>query len=201
MGERVEASLRDAVLRKSREAAATQTAFFTEHAAAVEGCARELAAAFDAGGRLLLLGNGGSACDAQHMAVEFTHPVLAKRPALPVLSLSGDAALLTAIGNDADFALSFASQVKLHGRKGDVVVAFSTSGQSRNVLRGLQAAREMGLTTVGFTGRDGGRMAPLCDRCFRVESFSIHRIQETHEILLHVLWDLIHIVRGEEDVL
>ncbi len=87
------------------------------------------------------------------------------------------------------------------GRPGDIALGISTSGKSANVNRALQAARETGLLTVGFSGRDGGRMPEICDYCFTVPSFSIHRIQETHETLLHILWDLIHVIRGEEDVI
>ena len=196
----VAADLQASVLRKARESAATKEAFFAAHAEQVVACATAMAKAFDAGGRLLALGNGGSACDAQHVAVELMHPVVGKRPALPALAL-GDTALLTAVGNDQDFALGFAQQVRLLGRPGDIALGISTSGQSANVNRAMAAAREMGLLTVGFSGRDGGRLPAACDHCFTVESFSIHRIQETHETLLHVLWDLIHLVRGEEDVL
>lgn len=196
----VAADLQASVLRKARESAATKEAFFAAHAEQVVACATAMAKAFDAGGRLLALGNGGSACDAQHVAVELMHPVVGKRPALPAWAL-GDTALLTAVGNDQDFALGFAQQVRLLGRRGDIALGISTSGQSANVNRAMAAAREMGLLTVGFSGRGGGRLPAACDYCFTVESFSIHRIQETHETLLHVLWDLIHLVRGEEDVL
>jgi D-sedoheptulose 7-phosphate isomerase len=160
-----------------------------------------MARAFDQGGRLFVMGNGGSSCDAAHVAVEFMHPIIEKRPALPAVALTTDTALLTAVGNDQDFALAFSQQLKLLARPGDIVLGFSTSGKSANVNRALQAGREMGLLTVGFSGRDGGRMPEVCDHCFTVPSFSIHRIQETHETLLHILWDLIHVIRGQEDVI
>ncbi|MDB5307166.1 MAG: phosphoheptose isomerase [Gemmataceae bacterium] len=195
------ADLRGAVLRKARESAATKEAFFAENADRVVACCAAMAKAFDAGGRLFVMGNGGSSCDAAHVAVEFMHPIIEKRPALPAVALTTDTALLTAVGNDQDFALAFVQQVRLLGRPGDMALGISTSGKSANVNRALQAAREMGLLTVGFSGRDGGRMPDLCDHCFTVPSFSIHRIQETQETLLHVLWDLIHVLRGEEDVI
>lgn len=190
-----------AVTRKARESALVTERFFAENAARVAECIQVLAAAFDAGGKLFALGNGGSACDAQHIAVEFMHPVVEKRPALPAVSLPGDAALLTAVGNDEDFSLGFAKQLRMLARKGDVALALTTSGKSANVARALQAAREMGMTTIAFTGRDGGRMRELADYCFVVPSYSTHRIQETHEVLLHVLWDGLHVARGHEDVL
>jgi D-sedoheptulose 7-phosphate isomerase len=147
------------------------------------------------------MGNGGSSCDAAHVSVEFMHHIIEKRPALPALALTTDTALLTAVGNDQDFSMAFTQQVRLLGRRGDMALGISTSGKSANVNRALQAAREIGMLTVGFSGRDGGRMPEFCDHCFIVPSFSIHRIQETHETPLHVLWDLIHVIRGEEDVI
>lgn len=191
----------ESILRKSRESAATQERFFAENAPRIAGCAAAMAAAFDDGGRLFVMGNGGSACDADHLLVEFSHPIVEKRPPLPVIALHADPALLTAVGNDADFSLAFADRLRLLGRRGDMALGISTSGKSAGVLRALKAAREAGMMTVGFAGRDGGRLPDACDHAFVVPSFSIHRIQETHGILLHVLWDLIHVARGEEDVL
>jgi D-sedoheptulose 7-phosphate isomerase len=129
------------------------------------------------------------------------HPIVEKRPPLPAIALTTDTALLTATGNDQDFALAFAGQVRLLGRPGDIALGISTSGKSANVNRALGAARDVGMLTVGLTGRDGGRMPELCDHCFTVPSFAIHRIQETHATLIHVLWDLVHMIRGEQDVL
>jgi len=193
--------MREAVLRKARESRAAQEAFFAEHADRIVACATAINEAFARGGRLYTMGNGGSACDAQHVAVEFMHPVLAKRPALPAAALTVDSALLTAVGNDSDHARAFADQLRVLARPGDVVLAISTSGKSASITRGLEVARELGLLVIGFSGRDGGRMPALCDHCFTVPSFSIHRIQEVHGVLLHVLWDLIHLARGEEDLL
>ncbi len=193
--------LRDKVLRKCRESMATKEQFFTEQADRIAECCRALARAFSEGGRLFVMGNGGSSCDAAHVAVEFMHPILEKRPPLPALALTTDTALLTAVGNDQDFSVAFVEQLRMLGRTGDMALGISTSGKSANINRALQAAREIGMLTVGFSGRDGGRMPEHCDWCFTVPSFSIHRIQETHETLLHVLWDLIHVIRGEEDVI
>ena len=195
------ASLTDAVLRKSRESASGAQRFIEGHAEKIAQCAAALARSFEQGGRLYVLGNGGSFCDAQHVAVEFMHPIVEKRAALPAMVLGTEGALLTAVANDKDYAFAFTQQLKMLARAGDVALGISTSGKSASVNRALQAARELGLVTVGFSGRDGGRMPSLCDHSFVVESFSIHRIQETHEILLHVLWDLVHVIRGEEDVL
>jgi D-sedoheptulose 7-phosphate isomerase len=196
-----DAALAHALHRKANESIATQRAFFDEHAASVVACARALAAAFEAGARLFVFGNGGSACDAEHFAVELTYPVVEKRKPLPATVLGTQRALLTAVGNDEDFALAYVRELEVAARPGDIAVGLSTSGKSRNVVRTLKAARELGLITVGFAGRDGGAMVGLCDHLFVVRSFSIHRIQETHGVLLHMLWDLLHVARGEEDVL
>jgi D-sedoheptulose 7-phosphate isomerase len=194
-------SLRETILRKCRESMATKEQFFVDHADRIHACAAAMVRAFDEGARLFVMGNGGSSCDAAHVAVEFMHPIIEKRPALPAIALTTDTALLTAVGNDQDFSLAFAGQIRLLGKKGDIVLGISTSGKSANVNRALQAGRELGMMTVGFSGRDGGRMPEFCDYCFTVNNFSIHRIQETHETLLHILWDLIHVIRGQEDVL
>jgi len=191
--------LRASILRKARESASTIEAFFAAEADRIIVAARAMATAFDAGGRLYVIGNGGSAADAMHVAVEFMHPVFERRPAIPAIALT-DPTLLTAIANDQDFTLAWAHALRVHGKAGDVLLALSTSGQSPSVHRALSAARELAMLTIGFAGKDGGRMATLCDHAFVVPSFSIHRIQEAHVALLHVLWDAIHIVRGEEDV-
>jgi D-sedoheptulose 7-phosphate isomerase len=188
-------------MRQCREVMDVKEKFFTSQAEKIAACAQAMAAAFDAGGRLYTMGNGGSCCDAIHLSVEFMHPIIEKRPALPTVALTTDMAILTAIGNDHDFSFIYAQQLKMLGRPGDMALGVSTSGKSANINRALQAAREIGMLTIGFAGKDGGRMPPACDFCFVVPSFSIPRIQETHETLLHVLWDLVHIVRGEEDVL
>jgi D-sedoheptulose 7-phosphate isomerase len=193
--------LREAILRKCKESMATKEQFFTQEADRITQCAAAMARAFSEGGRLFVMGNGGSSCDAAHVAVEFMHPILEKRPALPALALTTDTAILTAVGNDQDFAVAFVEQLRMLARRGDMALGISTSGKSANVNRALQAAREVGMLTVGFSGRDGGRMPEYCDWCFTVPSFSIHRIQESHETLLHILWDLIHVIRGEEDVI
>jgi len=191
----------NAVLRESRESADLVREFFENEATRITTCARALAARFQEGGRLYTLGNGGSYSDAQHIAVEFQHPILEKRRALPALALATDAALLTAVGNDADFSQVFVRQIDLLARAEDAVLGLSTSGASANVNRALRRARERGLLTIGFAGRDGGAMVDLCQFCFVVPSWSIHRIQETHTLLLHLLWDQVHVALGETDVL
>lgn len=191
----------EAILRKARESAALFEELATGCAPALHRAAQALAQRYEAGGRLLALGNGGSACDAQHIAVEFQHPIVEKRRALPALALVCDTALLTATANDGDFAHTFASQIDLHARPSDAVLGISTSGTAANVVRAMRRAREIGALTIGFAGRDGGPLADVCEHALVVPSWSIHRIQEAHTLLLHLLWDQVHVALGEPDVL
>lgn len=193
--------MKEAILRKARESAEVKLRFIEEHSGVLEACARAMAQRFQAGGRLWTMGNGGSACDAEHVAVEFCHPIIEKRRALPATALGVSNGLLTAVGNDTDFSRVFVAPLELLARAGDIVLGISTSGASANVNRALKRGRELGLLTVGFAGRDGGRMAETCDHCFVVRSWSIHRIQESHTLLLHLIWDQIHVALGEDDVL
>lgn len=193
--------MRTAILRKARESADLIVGFFAENAEALELCVGEMAERFNRGGRLITMGNGGSACDAQHVAVEFQHPIIEKRKPLPALALTIDSATLTAIGNDKDFSYVFIDQLELLARPEDIALGISTSGASANVNRALRRARDKGLLTVGFAGRDGGQMPALCNYCFIVKSWSIHRIQETHTALLHLMWDLLHVKMGADDVI
>jgi D-sedoheptulose 7-phosphate isomerase len=193
--------MREAILRKAKESADVKIRFFEENAEALERCVREMAVRFGAGARLWVMGNGGSACDAEHIAVEFQHPILEKRKALPAIALTTGNATLTAIGNDSDFSRVFTDQLELLAGSGDIALGISTSGASANVNRALKRAKELGLMTIGFAGRDGGQMPEACDYCFTVKTWSIHRVQETHTALLHLIWDQLHVALGEEDVL
>src|SRR5690242_19878657 len=192
--------MKTSILAKARQSAELQLQFFEENAPRIAECAAQLAERFQRGGRLWVMGNGGSACDAEHLAVEFTHPIIEKRRALPAMTLT-HAAVLTAIGNDTDFSNVFSEQLETLARPEDMALGISTSGASANVTRALKRSRERGLLTVGFAGRDGGRFPDLCDHCFVARTWSTHRIQETHTTLLHILWDEIHLALGEDDVL
>lgn len=193
--------MKDAILRKARESADVKEQFFRAEADRIEALVRAMAARFSAGGRLYVMGNGGSATDAQHISLEFFHPIVEKRKALPAIALTADQALLTAISNDRDFAKVFADQLRVLARPGDMALAMSTSGKSPNLVQALETARELGLLTIAFTGKDGGRLPDLAEYCFVVPSFSIHRIQETHVTLYHIVWDLVHVALGEDDVI
>lgn len=189
------------ILRKAQESAQLVSSFIAERATEIERAATALADRFRRGGRLFVAGNGGSACDALHVAVEFQHPIIEKRRPLPATALPADIALLTAVGNDGDFGQVFAAQLALAARESDAVLGISTSGTSTNVLRAMRTARELGCCTIAFAGRDGGPLADLCEHAFVVPSWSIHRIQEVHTVLLHLLWDHVHVALGEPDVL
>ena len=190
----------DAILRKVRESAETSLSFFESNRFRIEDLAVVMAERFRGGSRLFVMGNGGSACDAEHVAVEFMHPIFEKRKALPCLSLSAGSALLSAISNDIDFSRVFGAQLVNLAQPEDMVLAISTSGMSANLVHALGEAKKLGLMTIAFSGKDGGRLKDAADWNFVVPSYSIHRIQESHVILLHILWDTIHLALGEEDI-
>jgi D-sedoheptulose 7-phosphate isomerase len=193
--------MRAAVMRKCRESIEVKEKFFDRYADQIAELCEKMAGRFQAGGRLWVMGNGGSACDAQHVAVEFIHPIIEKRRALPALDLVSQIPVITAISNDKDYAKIFVDQLELWGKPGDMALALSTSGQSPNLIYAFQTARRKEMLTVAFTGKDGGRIVDTADYCFIVPSYSIHRIQECHVALLHIVWDLIHVALGEEDVI
>jgi D-sedoheptulose 7-phosphate isomerase len=143
--------------------------------------------ALQAGRKLLLCGNGGSAADAQHWAGELVSRFYYDRPGLPAIALTTDTSILTAIGNDYGYDRVFSRQVEALGQQGDVLFAISTSGNSKNVIAAIDAARSRGIAVVGFTGESGGAMAGLCDLCIRIPSPSTPRIQEGHEVLGHAI--------------
>lgn len=138
-------------------------------------------------GKLLLAGNGGSAADAQHMSGEYVSRFLVDRPALPAIALTTDSSVLTAIGNDFGYQEVFARQVRALGRAGDVLMLYSTSGNSANILEAARAAREQKLTVIGFTGARGGALDQLCDQLIAVPSRSTPRIQEMHLLIGHLV--------------
>ena len=192
---------RDKILRKCGESVEMKEKFFTQYADQIERMARDMAARFSKGKKLLVMGNGGSLCDALHFSVEFTHPIIEKRRAFPVVPLMTDIATMTAISNDIDFSRVFVNQLRLLGQDGDMALSVSTSGKSPNLIYAVEAARELKMLTIAWIGKDDGRLAELADYSFIVPSYSIHRIQEAHATLVHIAWDLIHIALGEEDVI
>ena len=191
------AGLRFSLLEKARESAQIKTNFFAENQDRILEASLRLAQAFHNGHKLLVCGNGGSATDAQHVAVEFMHPITVGRRALPSICLTNDMAMITAVANDVGFDDVFVRQINALGQEGDVLLAISTSGNSENLLRAFETARRLRIITIAFSGNDGGELARLSreglvDLCFTVPTSSVHRIQETHVALYHILWDLVH---------
>jgi D-sedoheptulose 7-phosphate isomerase len=187
-------AMEESIAAKADDSRKANERFFDEQGPALVAAARALAEVYRTGGRLLAMGNGGSSCDAAHVAVEFVHPVTAGRPALSALNLGADLAALSAVGNDVGFEHVFTRQLIALGRRGDALIGFSTSGSSANLLRAFARAREMGIVTLGFAGGDGGEMARAgtVEHLQVVHSSSIHRIQECHVTAYHILWDLVH---------
>jgi D-sedoheptulose 7-phosphate isomerase len=142
---------------------------------------------FEAGGRLFLLGNGGSAADAQHIAAELVGRFKKDRKALPAIALTTDTSALTAISNDLGFEKVFARQIEALVTARDVVWALSVSGRSPNVLAALQAARKIGAAVIGFTGKTGGAMVELCELCLHIDHQHSDRVQEAHQLAYHLI--------------
>lgn len=146
---------------------------------------------FRSGGKLIVMGNGGSAADSQHFAAEIVGRFKMERKALPAVALSTDSSILTAIGNDYGFDSVFSRQVEALASAGDMVVGISTSGNSPNVLKALQLAREHGCRTVGLLGKDGGSIKDVCDLSLIVPTSDTPRIQEAHITIIHIICDLV----------
>jgi D-sedoheptulose 7-phosphate isomerase len=157
----------------------------------LEAIAKAMTTALRAGGKILWCGNGGSAGDSQHLAAELVGRFRRERRGLASIALTTDSSVLTSIANDYGFEAVFARQVEALGNAGDVLVGISTSGNSRNVIAALEAARAQGLVTVAFTGEGGGKIAPLADHVFAVDSRDTARIQEAHILAGHLLCDWI----------
>lgn len=189
--------LRDALLtsieKKVDQHRMVIDAFYAENGAAMVACAEAIAETYRQDRQLFAMGNGGSSADASHIAVEFLHPVTTGRPALPAYDLTIDKTLMTALSNDVGFEHVFARQVANLARAGDCLIGISTSGTSKNIIRALKEAQKGNITTIALIGGDGGEMAAMgLDHCLIVRSDSIHRIQECHVTIYHVLWDLVH---------
>jgi D-sedoheptulose 7-phosphate isomerase len=165
--------------------------FFAANEEPLAAIARVMCAALESGHKILLFGNGGSAADAQHIASEWIGGFQREQPPLPAIALTTDSSALTAIGNDHGFEQVFARQLRALGRKGDIAVAISTSGNSANVLEAVRAAKEAELITVGLTGGDGGRLALEVQYNLNVPHASVPRVQEIHIMIGHILCSLV----------
>jgi D-sedoheptulose 7-phosphate isomerase len=165
--------------------------FFAANEEHIASVARVVCDAFEKGNKVLLFGNGGSAADAQHIAAEMVGRFLRERRPLPAIALTTDTSILTSIGNDYGYEQVFVRQVRALGNRGDVAVAISTSGNSKNVLLATQAACEIGLVTVGLTGCDGGRLGGMVQYHLNVPHVLTSRVQEVHIMIGHLLCELI----------
>lgn len=164
-----------------------QRVFTPEFLARLEPVARQLAVALEQRGKFLIMGNGGSAADAQHIAAELVGRYKIERPGLAAIALSTDSSILTAWSNDYSYETVFSRQIEALARPGDIVWGISTSGNSANVVRAFQAARGIGATTFGLLGRDGGKLAALSDLSIIVPLAETDRIQTAHLLIYHAL--------------
>lgn len=193
-------ALLESVRQKAAHSVEVKQAFFEANGQKVVDAARALADVYRRNARLFSMGNGGSSCDAAHFAVEFLHPVTAGRPALTAVNLTTDNAMVTAVGNDVGIDHIYVRPLIALARAGDGLVGFSTSGNSKNLMVAFAKAREMGVTTIGFAGGDGGEMGKetVVDHCLTVPTDSIHRVQEIHVAIYHILWDLVHTLLADD---
>ncbi len=174
-----------------KESISLKRTFFEEHAELLCDVARIIAEAFDEGKRLFLCGNGGSASDASHIAAEFINRFQRERPALPAIALNTDMAVITSISNNSDYSEVFARQLKALASEGDILIAISTSGTSRNILKALDVGKKKKMVRIAFTGQKGQKMAQKADYVFKVPSENTPRIQEVHAMLGHMLCELV----------
>jgi D-sedoheptulose 7-phosphate isomerase len=197
---KLNSALLQSVGEKAKDSRQASEMFFAQQADILVAAANSLAGVYRKGGRLFTMGNGGSSCDASHVAVEFVHPVTAGRPALAATNLVADLAMISAVGNDLGFDHVFVRQIIAQAKAGDGLIGISTSGNSVNLISAFAKAKEMGLATIGLTGGDGGKMktSGSVDHCLVVPSSSIHRIQECHVTAYHILWDLVHTLLADD---
>jgi D-sedoheptulose 7-phosphate isomerase len=181
----------DRIQQLARKSIDAKRAFFDTHAESVARAADLIINSVRAGGKVLIFGNGGSAADAQHIAAELVNRLNYDRPPIAAIALTTDTSILTSVGNDSSFDGLFERQLRALGRPGDIALAISTSGNSPNVLRAVDAASEMSLKTIALAGRDGGKLAGAVDVALVVDADSTQRIQETHITIGHILCELV----------
>ncbi len=183
--------MKEKVLKAFSDSISIKQKFVEENVDAIIEVSKLIADTFSKGSKLLLFGNGGSACDASHIAAEFVNRFKRERPAFPAIALNTDMAVVTSIANDYDYANIFARQLKALAQDGDVVMAISTSGTSPNVLKAIDVARRKKLKTVALTSSKGDKLIAKCDFPFAVNSTNTARVQETHITLGHVICQMV----------
>ncbi len=186
---------RDFAMTQFRQSIETPTRFFEENADKVSQACFEMAKRFQRGGRLLVFGNGSSTTDAQHVSVEFVHPVIVGKRALPAIALTNDIASLSGLTQSVGFAEIFAQQLRLLGTREDMALGLTIDGNDENVLRALTVGGKMGMLTIGMCGLGGGALAreKTLDFCFVVPSDNRHVVQEVQETAYHILWETVHV--------
>lgn len=200
--EHARADLEALISARFEQSTTTPEVFFEAEAGRIAEACWAMARRFHLGGRLLAFGNGASATDAQHVSVEFVHPVIVGKRALPALALTNDSATISGLATGGDRELLFVRQVKVLARPQDIAMGFSIDGNDENVVATLELAKQRGLLALGLAGGEGGAMRQAdLDYCFVVPSRDPFVIQETHETLYHVLWELVHIFFEHEGLL
>ena len=183
--------IQEKIRKIAQESIETKRKFFDSNAEKIDAAADIIIESLASGGKLMIFGNGGSAADAQHIAAELVNRLGRDHPPIAAIALTTDTSILTSVANDASFDDLFERQLLALGRRGDVVLAISTSGNSPNVLQAVCAAGERGMKTIGLTGKGGGELARICNLALIVDSDSTQRIQETHITVGHILCELI----------
>ncbi|MBW2435443.1 MAG: D-sedoheptulose 7-phosphate isomerase [Deltaproteobacteria bacterium] len=178
------------ILQQLEESVQVKRQFIEKHLDRIRVAVEKMADCIGAGNKILIFGNGGSAADAQHLAAEFVNRFKIERPPLAAIALTTDTSILTSIGNDYRFDDIFSKQIEALGKKNDIAWGISTSGNSKNILQGVEAANEKELFSIGFTGR-GGALAKCAKLVFAVPSDDTARIQEAHITLGHIICDLV----------
>jgi D-sedoheptulose 7-phosphate isomerase len=179
------------ILKRFKESSEVKTRFLKENLPKLLDLIKLIAQTFEAGNKIFFFGNGGSAADAQHLAAEFVNRYVMDRPPLPAIALTTDTSILTSVSNDFAFNEIFAKQLRAIGKEGDVAIGISTSGNSSNVVKAFEVAKEMGIKTVALSGNDGGVLAKMADVSLVVSSTSTPRIQETHILIGHILCEMV----------
>jgi D-sedoheptulose 7-phosphate isomerase len=179
--------MQNKIAKDIRDSIALKQILLEKHLPLIEKAARLVFECVQKGNKILFFGNGGSASDSQHLAAEFVGRYEKERRGLPAVALTTDTSILTAVGNDYGFEKVFERQVEALGRKGDVAFGISTSGHSSNVLAGIRKAKELGLVTIGFSGRAGGELDKLVDLSIVIPSQKTSRIQEAHILIGHII--------------
>ena len=179
------------ILKRFKESSEVKTRFLKESLPRLLDVIKVISHTFEGGNKLFFFGNGGSAADAQHMAAEFVNRYIINRPPLPAIALTTDTSILTSVSNDFAFSEIFAKQIRALGKERDVAIGITTTGNSPNIIKAFEVAKEMGMKTVAFTGNDGGAVGKMADFPLIVPSTSTPRIQEAHILIGHILCEMV----------